>query len=84
MADNLADARKELEKEYAQARESFGSLEQALQALLKAGPEDDISGMLEKLEERAHKARTGGIVGSGAHGHARALKEYLELKVKTR
>lgn len=81
-ADNIADAREELEKEYAQVRESFGTIEQAVQALLKAGAEDDISEMLETLEDRVHKARTGGVLGSGANGHAKALKEYLAVKVK--
>ena len=80
--DNLAEARKELEKEYAQTRESFGSIEQAMQALLKAGPEDDLVGMLETLEDRVRKARTGGVLGSGANGHARALADYLRYKVK--
>jgi hypothetical protein len=80
--DNLADAREELEKEYAQVREHFGDIEQAVQAVLKAGPEDDISKMLETLEDRVHKARTGGVFGSGAHGHASALDAYLKLKVK--
>lgn len=81
-ADNLADARKELEKEYAQARESFGSIEQAVQAVMKSDPEDDLSTLLEALEDCVHKVRTGGVLGSGANGHARALKQYLSLKVK--
>lgn len=81
-AENLAEARKELEKEYAQVRESFGAIEQAVQALMKAGPEDDLSAMLETLEDRVHKARTGGVFGSGANGHAGALKDYLAHKTK--
>lgn len=81
-ADNLAEARKELEKEYAQTRESFAKIEEDVAKLLKAGPEDDISHLLEELEDRVHKARTGGTFGSGANGHARALKEYKELKGK--
>jgi hypothetical protein len=80
--NNLEDARKELEHEYAQVREHFGEIEQAVQALLKAGPEDDLSTMLETLEDRAHSARTGGVLRSGANGHAKALKQYLELKTK--
>ena len=80
--DTLAEARKELEQEYAQVRESLGDIEQAMQAVMKAGPEDDISKMLETLEDRVHKARTGGVFGSGANGHASALEAYLKLKVK--
>ena len=63
-------------------REHLGDIEQAMQALLKAGPEDDIAKMLETLEDRVHKARTGGVFGSGANGHSSALKAYLQLKVK--
>ena len=81
-ADNIAEARKELEKEYSQVREHLGEIEQALNALLKAGPEDDLAKMLETLEDRVHKARTGGVFGSGANGHAKALKDYLAQKVK--
>jgi hypothetical protein len=81
-ADNLAEAREELEKEFAQVREHLGEIEQAMQALMKCGPEDEISKMLETLEDRVHKARTGGVLGSGANGHAKALKEYLALKVR--
>ena len=79
--DKLAEAREELEKEYAQVREHLGEIEQAVQAVMKAGPEDDLSKMLETLEDRVHKARTGGIFGSGASGHASALKAYLAAKV---
>jgi hypothetical protein len=79
---NIEEARKDLEHEYAQVREHFGEIEQAMQSLLKAGPEDDLSEMLETLEDRVSKARTGGVLKSGANGHARALKDYLELKVK--
>ena len=51
-----------------------------MDAVEKAGPEDDISGLLEQLEERVHEVRTGGVVGSGAHGHRRALEKYREQK----
>jgi hypothetical protein len=80
--DNLADARKELDKEYGQVRESLASVEQAFQSLMNAGPEDDLSQLLEALEDSVREARTGGLLGSGARGHRKALEEYLELKVK--
>jgi hypothetical protein len=80
-ADNLAEARQELEKEYAQVREHLGPVEQAMQAVLGAGPEDNIEDLLEHLEDVSKKARTGGVLKSGANGHTRALKNYLELKV---
>ena len=80
--DNLADARKDLDKEYAHVRELLADVEQAFESVMKAGPEDNVSQLLEALEGAVHKARTGGLVGSGAHGHQRALDRYLELKLK--
>lgn len=80
--DNLAEARKDLDKEYAQVRAGLADVEQAFESVMKAGPEDNLSDLLEQLEGAVHKARTGGIVGSGAHGHKRALERYLALKVQ--
>ena len=45
-----------------------------------AGPEDDLSGLLEDLEQAVKEVRTGGAVGSGANGHRRALEDYRRLK----
>lgn len=81
-ADNLAEARKELDKEYGQVREALGPVEQALNTVMKAGPEDDLAQLLEQLEDHVHKARTGGLLGSGANGHRKALQRYLQLKMK--
>ena len=46
----------------------------------KAGPEDDLHGLLNELEKTVKEVRDGGLVGSGANGHRRALKDYLEIK----
>ena len=79
--DELAKARRALEKEYAQAREALAPIEQAYQTLMDATPEDDLSEMLGDLEDAVHKARTGGLLGSGANGHRRALDDYLKVKM---
>ncbi len=79
--DDLAKARKELEKEYAQARQDLAPIERAYQSLMDATPEDNLSEMLEDLEDAVHKARTGGLIGSGANGHRRALEDYLKIKM---
>lgn len=79
-AQDLAEARKRLEDEYGQVRRKLDKIREAMDEVERAGPEDDLSDLLEKLEKRVHEVRTGGVVGSGAHGHKRALKEYLELK----
>ncbi len=73
-------ARKDLDREFAQVRESLGDVHVAFDAVLDAGPEDDLHDLLEKLEDAAREARTGGLIGSGAKGHRRALKKYGEVK----
>jgi hypothetical protein len=81
MATNsLEEARTELEKEFTQVRKHLGELESQLRAVMNANAEDDIEHLLGELEDSVHKARTGGVFGSGANGHARARKAYLELK----
>lgn len=80
MADDLDAARKKLEDEYGQVRRHLDKIRHALDDVEKAGPEDDLSDLLEKLEKRVHEVRTGGIIGSGAHGHRRALADYRKLK----
>ncbi len=80
--DSLSDARNDLEKEYADVRKHFGELEAALRAVMNANAEDDIENLLKQLEDQVHKARTGGVIGSGANAHARARKKYLELSGK--
>jgi len=45
-----------------------------------AGPEDDISQMLEDLEDTIKEVRKGGLIGSGAKGHREAREKFFELK----
>lgn len=80
MAKNLAEARKKLDDEYGQVRRHLDKIHRALDELEKAGPEDDLHDLLEKLEDQVKEVRTGGLMGHGANGHKRARKEYLELK----
>jgi hypothetical protein len=80
MAATLEEARKKLDDEYGQVRRKLDQIHEALDEVDKAGPEDDIHGLLKKLEDVVKEVRDGGVVGSGANGHRRALKEYQELK----
>ena len=45
-----------------------------------AGPEDDISELLDDLEDTVKKVRTGGLLGSGAKAHHKAREKYFELR----
>jgi hypothetical protein len=80
MAKTLDEARKKLDDEYGQVRRHLQKIPDALDKVEKAGPEDDLHGLLHDLEKTVKEARDGGLIGSGANGHRRALKEYRELK----
>lgn len=78
MAKSLGDARSELDQEYQQLREALGKIHMAMADLDRAGPTDDVYGLLEALEDAVKAARTGGIVGSGAKGHRSAREDWLK------
>jgi hypothetical protein len=80
MANDLAEARKRLDDEFGQVRRKLEKIHKALDEVEAAGPEDNLHDLLQNLEKVVKEVRDGGVVGSGANGHRRALKEYLELK----
>ena len=80
MADDIEHARKRLEDEYGQVRRHLDKIRHSLDAVDRAGPEDDLYGLLDELEKRVHEVKTGGVIGSGAHGHKRALDDYRKLR----
>jgi hypothetical protein len=80
VAKSLEEARKRLDDEYGQVRRHLAKIHEALDRLEKAGPEDELHDLLKDLEKTVKEARDGGIVGSGANGHRRALEEYRKLK----
>jgi hypothetical protein len=80
MAMTLDEARKKLDDEYGQVRRHLQKIHDALDKVEQAGPEDDLHGLLDELEKTVKAVRDGGVIGSGANGHRRALKDYLEIK----
>ena len=78
--DDLQEARHRLEDEYGQVVRHLDNIREAFAEVERAGPEDDLYDLLGKLEERVAEVRTGGVIGSGAHGHRRALERYRQLK----
>jgi hypothetical protein len=78
MTAEIENARKELDKEFASFRKDLGKIHEALQKVEAAGPADDVSKLLEDLEDTVKKVRTGGILGAGAKGHKKALEAYLK------
>ena len=80
MGQSLDEARKRLDDEFGQVRRRLDKIHDALNKVEAAGPEDDLHDLLEKLEDEVKEVRTGGMVGSGANGHRRALEDYRKLK----
>ena len=80
MGETVEEAKKKLDDEYEQVRRKFDKIHTAFDRVISAGPEDDVYDRLKDLENVVKEVRDGGVVGSGANGHRRALKEYLELK----
>ena len=76
----LDDAREKLDREFGQVRGNLTKIRSSLEKVEEAGPEDDVHDLLKDLEDVVQEIRTGGVVGSGANGHKRALKKYRELK----
>lgn len=80
MAKSIDEARQKLDDEFGQIRRHIQKVHDALDKVEKAGPEDELEKLLEDLEDEVKKVRTGGLMGHGANGHTRALKEYLDAK----
>ncbi len=80
MAKSLEEARQKLDDEYGQVRRNLENIHKRLEELEKAGPEEDLRGLLKKLEGAVKDVRTGGLLGHGANGHKRALDDYRKLK----
>ena len=79
MSEALHKAEEKVNKEYKKVAESIADIHVAFHAVKDAGPMDDLYELLDQLESRVKKARTGGITGSGAKGHRNALASYREL-----
>jgi hypothetical protein len=80
MVDGLDEARRKLDDEYGQVRRRLQKIHTALDRVDAAGPEDDLYALLKDLEDVVKEVRTGGIVGTGARGHRKALEAYRERK----
>lgn len=78
--ENLEQARKKLDDEFGQVRRKLDKIRAKLDEVEAAGPEDDLHDLLADLESTVKEVRDGGVIGSGANGHRRARKAYLDLK----
>ena len=80
MSESLEEARRKLDDEYGQVRRRLEKIHTALDRVDAAGPEDDLYDLLKDLEDVVKEVRNGGLVGSGAKGHKRALENYRNHK----
>jgi len=79
MSEELQKAEDKVNKEFKKVAEAIADIHVAFRTVKDAGPMDDLYGLLDDLEDRVKKARTGGLTGSGAKGHRKALAGYQEL-----
>jgi len=82
VAEGLEEARRKLDDEYGQVRRHLDKVHAALDRVDAAGPEDDLYDLLKDLEDVVKEVRNGGLVGSGAKGHKRALDDYRSRKTE--
>lgn len=80
MAEGLEEARRKLDDEFQQVRRRLGKIHSALDRVDAAGPTDEVYELLKDLEDVVKDVRTGGVIGSGARGHKRALEQYRQQK----
>ena len=80
MDTDLEKARKDLDDEFMHVRKNLDQVRAKLDIVAAAGPEDDISELLDDLEDTVKKVRTGGLLGSGAKAHHKAREKYFELR----
>ena len=78
MAKSVEELHQKLMDEYGQVRRHFDKIHTAFDRVITADPEDDLHDRLLHLEKVVKEVRDGGVVGSGANGHRRALEEYQE------
>ena len=79
MTEEQEKALEKVHKEFKHVSESIAEIHVAFHALKDAGPTDDLYGLLDELEDTVKKARKGGLIGSGAKAHRKALAEYRDL-----
>ncbi len=80
MDDETSAAWAKVEKEFIEVQESLGNVHVAYNAVLNAAAGDNVHDLLAELEKEVKAARDGGVIGSGANDHRRALKKFRELE----
>jgi hypothetical protein len=77
--EDVEKARKRVDKEFTALQKDRAEVWLKVEAVKTAGPTDDLHDLIQELEKTVSKVRTGGLFGSGAKGHRKALEEWREL-----
>jgi hypothetical protein len=78
-AEEIAHARTELDAEHATVMAGLGNVWVKMEAVRSAQPTDNVHDLLKDLQDAVGEARDGGLVGSGANAHRRALERWQKL-----
>jgi hypothetical protein len=73
-------ARDEVDEQFRDVTKHLADVWLKIDAVKAAGPTDNLHDLLEDLEKTVHKVRTGGMIGSGAKGHRKALEKWHKLQ----
>jgi len=77
--EQLEEARKTLEERHAKVMADLGDVWVKMEAVRSSQPTDNLHDLLAELEDAVADARDGGLLGSGANAHRRALKDWQKL-----
>ncbi|MGI9614865.1 MAG: hypothetical protein ACR2QO_18285 [Acidimicrobiales bacterium] len=78
-SEEIEAAKANLEAEHAKVMQDLGDVWVAIEAVRSSAPTDNLHDLLAEVEDAVEKARHGGLLGSGANAHRRALRDWQEL-----
>jgi hypothetical protein len=79
--EDIEKARNKVDKEFTDLQKDLAELWLKVDEIKTAGPTDDLYELIEELDKMVTKVRSGGVFGSGAKGHRKALEEWRKLTV---
>jgi hypothetical protein len=77
--EDVEKARKRVDKEFTDLQKDLAEVWLKVEAVRNASPTDDLYDLIEELEQTVSKVRSGGLFGSGAKGHRKAVEEWRKL-----
>lgn len=78
-SEEAAEARSKLDEAHAKVMNDLGDVWVSIEAVRNSEPTDNLHDLLADLEKAVQNARDGGLLGSGANSHRRALDDWRKL-----